>query len=192
MTGMNLQFGGRPVPWFGLGAPDAIGPGIAALQAAVAQYGGPGITNPSGAVAGLQAAGNAAVGAVGPAIDAMSGGSPDIMKMTQWAWQQNGKLAAVNSSGSATQADVDAAKAIIGQMITFYQQASKLAASLPTSASSIPVSGGGRPSQVPATAPPVDSTVPVPSPWPTLLAIGGAVVVVVGGVAVAVARSRAA
>lgn len=195
MTGMNLQFGGRTVPGFGLGAPDVVGPGIAALQAAVAQYGGPGITNPSGAVAGLQAAGNAAVGVVGPAIDAMSGGSPDIMKMTQWAWQQNGKLATVNSSGAATQADVDAAKAIVGQMITFYQQASRLAASLPTSASGstpIPVSGGNRSSQVPTTTPPTDSTVPVPSPWPTLLAIGGAVVVVVGGVAVAVARSRAA
>lgn len=157
----NLRYNGRPVAGFGVGAPDVVGPGIAALEAAVAQYGGAGITNPGGAVAGLQAAGSAAVGAVGPAIDALSGGNPDVMKMTQWAWQQNGKLAAVDSSGAATQSDVDAAKAIAAQMLTYYQQASRLAASQPKAA---PAAHSPRPSPAPAPAATTAAPVAPPSP----------------------------
>src|SRR5271166_4093831 len=101
MAGMeSIQRDGRPVRWFGVGAPPDAGAGIATLQAAAAQ---PGVT-----VAQLQAAGNAAVGAVGPALDTLSGSNPDVMKLTQQAWQLNGKL--------ATQADVDTAKALVGQM----------------------------------------------------------------------------
>lgn len=109
----RIQRGGRPVHGFALGAGsgDTIDSGIATLQAAVAQ---PGVT-----VASLQAAGNAAVGAVGPAIDTLSGSNPDVMKLTQQVWQLNGKLAGVN--------DVDTAKALTSQMITIYQQAQKLA-----------------------------------------------------------------
>jgi hypothetical protein len=126
----SIQLGSRRVPGFGVGAPAdptreedpnhpgiskagyVVSAGIAALQAAVTQ---PGVT-----VAGLQAAGNAAVGAVGPAIDALSGSTPDTMKLTQQAWQLNGKL--------ASQTDLDTAKAIVNQMIALYQQAAKLPA----------------------------------------------------------------
>jgi hypothetical protein len=115
MGGMErIQRGGRPVQGFGVGATTDVGAGIAVLQSALAQ---PGVT-----VAGLQTAGNAAVGSVGPAIDALSGSNPDVMKMTQLAWQQNGKLAGVKGS------DVDTAKGIVSQIITLYQQAAKLAA----------------------------------------------------------------
>jgi hypothetical protein len=153
----NLRFRGLPVAWLGVGAPDVVGPGIAALQAAVTQYGGAGITNPDGALQGLKDAGNAAVGTVGPAIDALSGGSPDVMKITHFAWMENAKLASlpmakekhvvdlpdtgVNDSVAATQDDVDAASKNVQNMIGFYQQAQRLAASkhyvTPSAASSV-------------------------------------------------------
>lgn len=153
---MNLQYGGRSVAGFGVGAPDVVGSGLAALQATVAQYSHR-ITNPSKAVADLQAAGLAAVSTVGPAIDALAGGNPEVMKLTQLAWRQNGQLAAVNSSG-ATGADVDAAKEIVNQMIAAYQSARLAVGSAPRSApASAPVPGRSlAPSAPPATpdAPP--------------------------------------
>jgi hypothetical protein len=188
---MNLQYGGRPVSWFGVSAPaDVVSAGIATLRAAVARYGGAGINNFGGAVAGLQAAGNAAVSAVGPAIDALSGGDPQVMRATQLAWQQNARLASVNSSNAAVRADVDAAKAVVDQMVTLYEQAARLAASLaPKSARSA----------VPAALPPA---VPDASPggglldWlaenKTAVLAGGAVVLVGGAVLAAVASRRPA
>ena len=178
-----LQFNGRQVSWFGVGAPDAIGPGIAALQASLTQYGVPGVNRfGDAAVAGLQAAGNVAVGAVGPAIDALSGNSPDVMKLTQQAWQANGKLATVNRSDTAGQADVDAAKAIVTQMIAAYQQATRLAASLAPKIG--PRSGSA------LTAPPASPGASEDSPWwfvPALI-VGGAVVIA-GGIALVGART---
>jgi hypothetical protein len=191
-----LRLNGRPVAWLGVGAPDAVGPGIAALQSAIAQYGGAGRANPGDAVAGLQAAGQAAVKTLGPDIDAMSGNSPNVMNSTQLAWQQNSALAALNSGPTGTQSDVDAAKAIVNQMITYYQQAASLAASpTPGVAPALPPKTSGSSSK--------SATSPTPSVDPSdgffgwlasnrapLLAAGGAAVV--GGVAlVAIARHRA-
>jgi hypothetical protein len=180
----DLRFGGRPVSWFGVGAPDAVAPGIASLQAAVAQSSSS--ANPAGAVAALQAAGNAAVSAVGPAIDALSGGNPDVMKVTQQAWQQNGALASLNGG---TQSDLDAATKIAQQMIAYYQQAAKLAASKapPTKSGSAansksPASSSG----LPATTPDASSSGLDPMTW---VAIGcGAAALVVGGIIVATYR----
>jgi hypothetical protein len=153
--------------------------GIIALQQAVAQYGGPGIDNPSGAVQGLQAAGNIAVSTVGPAIDTLSGGAPDVMKVTQFAWQANAKLAGVRSGPDATQDDVKAAKAIVLDMISQYQQAQRLAASkhfVPKAAPAPVVPSGGQPMSAPAPSP--APLVVTPSPWASILlptAAGGAI-----------------
>jgi hypothetical protein len=191
---MNLRYGGRPVSWFGVGAPDAIGPGIAALQATVAQYSHR-ITNPGRAVADLQAAGNAAVSAVGPAIDALSGGNPDVMKLTQLAWRQNARLAAASSSG-ATGSDVDAVKEIVNQMIASYQEAARLAASSAPRTAAGPATAsrpGG--SMTPPRAPPAAPTPPPDdgSDTATWIAVGvGVFVLVVGGVVVATSRQRSA
>src|SRR5580692_3519993 len=124
----SLRRGGRHVAWFGVGAPDAIGPGIATLQAAVSQNTGGTITNQGGAVAALLAAGTAAVGSVGPAIDALSGSDPTVMGATHLAWVDNDKLSRVNSGSSATQDDVTAAKNLVLDMINQYQVAQRLAA----------------------------------------------------------------
>jgi len=199
-----LQFNGRPVRWFGVGDPDDIGPGITNLQATIKQYSGR-ITNPSKAVADLQAAGNMAVSTVGPAIDALSGGNPDVMKRTQAAWTENKRLATVNSSG-ATGSDVDAAKTSAQEMIDNYQQAQNLATSLASKTGTAPAT----PSRSSAPAPrlPTAPSTPPASPdvpdgggfldWlaanKTAVAIGGAVVVA-GGIAVVAAtvpRRRAA
>jgi hypothetical protein len=186
-----LQYNGRRVAGFGVGAFDAIGPGIANLQATVAQYSHR-ITNPSRAVADLQAAGNAAISAVGPALDALSGGNPDVMRLTQLAWRQNGQLAAVNNSG-ATGSDVDAAREIVNQMIASYQSAKLAAGSVPRSG---PVPTPGR-SAVTAPPPPAASSTPSAddddksSTW-TWVAVGaGVLALVVGGAAIAAARSAA-
>jgi len=187
-----LQFNGRPVAWFGVGAPDVIGPGIAALQAAFAQYRSPRITNPNKAVADLQAAGNAAVSVVGPAIDALSGGSPDVMKRTQLVWQKNGELA--NITG-ATGSDVEMAKGIVHDMIDAYQQAASLAASL---ASKTVPRGSAPPPRLPGGSPPA-SDAPQQGgflDWfaentTTVLLVSGAVVVVGGVALAAAARTRA-
>lgn len=102
--------------------------GIGAMQTAIAQASGSGITNLGGAIAALQAAGQAGASTVGPAIDARSGGSSQVMNMTQWAWSKNGSLAALPSDGSATKSDLAAALAALAQMTTWYGQAYKLAA----------------------------------------------------------------
>jgi len=125
----------------------AIDTGISALNNAVAQTtgGGP-VTNPAGAVANLQAAGNVAVTSVGPAIDAMSGSNPGVMNLTHMAWVENAKLAGYNNGSApqylpgglpnpdakqnATQADVDSAVASVRQIATLYGQAQRLAQSL--------------------------------------------------------------
>lgn len=181
LVGMDgLRFAGRPVAWLGLGAPDAVGSGIAALQTALAQLGGAGMS-PSGSISGLQAAGLAAVQSLGPVIDALSGGNSDVMKLTQAAWQQNGKLAAIVSSDAAPQSAVDSAKAIATQMLQYYQQAAKLAASK------------APPGSVPDALPPPTGLLAwlgTLSPTVKTAASVGAAVVLVGGAAAAVAASR--
>ncbi len=102
---------------------------IATLQAVYNQFKGSGITNFGGAVSALQAAGNAAVNSIGPAIDALSGGSSDVMKITQWAWAKNGTLAGETSDDSATQASLTSALSDVSQMLAWYNQANRLAAS---------------------------------------------------------------
>jgi len=189
---MNLQYGGQPVAGFGVGAPDVVGSGLAALQATVAQYSHR-ITNPSKAVADLQAAGLAAVSTVGPAIEALAGGNPDVMKLTQLAWRQNGQLAAVNSSG-ATGADVDVAKEIVNQMIAAYHQSARLAVGSAPRSAPASASAPGR-SLVPSASPSVPDAPPDGGgflDWvaahQTALVVGG-VVAAVGSVALAVAAS---
>lgn len=242
LTGMGLQFNGRQVPGFGVAASDpedggcghlllprfgvgasedAVGAGIAAFQSKAMQLGGGGGFSPPPpaiAVAGLKAAGTAAVNTVGPAIDALSGNNPDVMKMTQQVWRLNrDQLTAVDGREGIGQAEVNAAKGIVDQMIFAYEQASNLASSLAAKASADPGQGtatsrvnisqvpslkrapaprssGSSPSTPPATAPaapPADDTVPVTSPW-TWVAVGaGVLVLVVGGVAVAARRQAA-
>lgn len=106
---------------------DMISDGISTLQRSIPSGA---ITNIGGAVAQMQAAGNAAVASVGPAIDSLSGGNADVMKITQWAWSKNGELAGINSSESATADDLQAARAAVQQMLDWYGQASRLALSL--------------------------------------------------------------
>ena len=81
---------------------DLISDGIAGLQSALSQYGGSGINNFDDALAGLKAAGTAAVNVVGPAIDIMSGGDPKVKNITLRVWQMNSQLAGL--SGGAAQA----------------------------------------------------------------------------------------
>ena len=190
-----LRLNGRPVTWLGVGAPDAVGSGIATLQNAVAQYGGAGRANPGDAVAGLKAAGQAAVKTLGPAIDALSGNSPNVMNSTQLAWQQNSALASLNSGPTGTQSDVDAAKAIVNQMISYYQQAATLATA---------VTPGVAPKQLGPSSSPKGSATPGMSPpdtsppssgidTTTWIAIGcGVAAIVVGGIIVARSGTRAA
>lgn len=122
---MTLQYGGRPVAWLGLGTPaDDVAAGITALQNAITAS----AATPGAAVAALQTAGNTAVTSLGPAIDKLSGGDPNVMNLTQQAWQQNGALAVIDSSSAATQSVADSAKAIASQMVQYYQQAAKAAA----------------------------------------------------------------
>ena len=208
---MNLRYGGRRVSGFGVGAPDVIGPGIKALQTAVAQVSGEGgftLPRPFNAVISLQAAGTAAVNAVGPAIDALSGNNPDVMRLTQGVWQQNKQLADVDHREGIGQADVDKAKKIVGQMVYDYIAAANLASSLVPKTTA--ATGGAtashpnnpRASRAPAsastpTAPPApptappDDSIPVTSPWLVPTLIGGAVLLV-GGVALVAATRRAA
>jgi len=216
-----LQFNGRRVDWFGVGAPaDVVGAGIATLEGKAAQLsGGGGFTPPPppAAVAGLKAAGTAAVNTVGPAIDALSGNDPAVMKMTQQVWQLNrDQLAAVDGREGIGQADVDKAKKIVDQMVFSYKQAANLASSLApktaadpgqgtaTSRVNIPASSPGRApaprsggsSSAPAPPPPAASLTPSAddddsSTW-TWVAVGaGILALVVGGAAVAAARSTA-
>jgi len=214
MIGMNLRFNGRPVAWFGVGEPDVIGSGIAALETSVVQYGRS--PNFGGAVTGFQKAGAVAVNTVGPAIDSLSGGNPAVMKATQSAWQQNARLASVNNSDSAGRADVDTAKGIVDQMIFVYKQAVNLASSLApkaadgdqgiaTSRVNIPSTPTPRPRPkgfssptpqsaavtAPPTTPPAVPDAPSDSGWLVPALIVGGIAVAVGGVAlVAATRGR--
>jgi hypothetical protein len=203
-----LRLNGRPVTWLGVGAPDAVGSGIATLQNAVAQYGGAGRANPGDAVAGLKAAGQAAVKTLGPAIDALSGNSPNVMNSTQLAWQQNSALASLNSGPTGTQSDVDAAKAIVNQMISYYQQAATLATAVTPGVAPKPlataVTPGVAPKQLGPSSSPKGSATPGMSPpdtsppssgidTTTWIAIGcGVAAIVVGGIIVARSGTRAA
>ena len=215
---MSLQYGGRPVQWFGVGAPDdVVNAGIAAFQGKAMQLvGGGGFSPPPPniAVAGLKAAGTAAVNAVGPAIDALSGNNPDVMRMTQQVWQLNrDRLAAVDGREGIGQADVNMAKGVVDQMIFTYKQAANLASSLApktaadgTATSRINVTSGPAPSSWRAPARPGGSMTPplappaAPTPPPddggdtaTWIAVGvGVFVLVVGGVVVATSRQRSA
>jgi hypothetical protein len=185
----NLQRGGCRVAWLGVGAPDAIGSGIAALQTAVTQFTNGTITNPGGAVAALLAAGTVAVSSVGPAIDELSGNDPTVMGATHLAWVDNDKLSRVNSGSTATQDDVTTAKNLALDMVNQYQVAQRLAmARAPKAAGSAQVS---RRASTPPTTPTLpDDSVSVTSPWLVPAIVAGAAVV--GGVAlVAIARHRA-
>ena len=108
----------------------AIDTGISVLNNAVRDNSGSTITNPGGAVANLQAAGNVAVTSVGPAIDQLSGSDPKTMAVTHMAWVENGKLAGVNNGANAAATDVASAAASVTQIATLYGQAQRLAQSL--------------------------------------------------------------
>jgi hypothetical protein len=127
----------------------AIDTGISVLNNAVRDNSGSTITNPGGAVANLQAAGNVAVTSVGPAIDQLSGSDPKTMAVTHMAWVENGKLAAVNNGASATAADVASAAASVTQIATLYGQAQRLAQSLGYN----PPSAAKAPAYIPPTTP---------------------------------------
>jgi len=186
----SLQRGGFRVTGFGVGAPDAIGPGIAALQAAVTQYTSGTITNPGGAVAALLTAGTAAVGSVGPAIDALSGNDSTVMGATHLAWVDNDKLSRVSSDSTATQDDVTTAKNLVLDMINQYQVAQRLAASkAPKTAGPARSSRGA--SAPSATTPAPPDTIPEPSPWFLPALIAGGAFLVAGGIALVAARRAA-
>ena len=102
---------------------------ISALQATLNQFAS-GVTNFSGAIQAMQTAGNAAVGSIGPAIDALAAGDSKVMTITQRVWTRNGALAGVTSGDSATQDDLNSAKAILGDMTSQYGVAYRLAKSL--------------------------------------------------------------
>lgn len=178
-----LQYNGRRVMGFGVGAPDSIGSGIAALQAALAQVAG--ADNPREAVSSLRNAGNAAVGSVGPAIDALSGSDPAVMQATHAAWVGNGRLATVGDS------NVSAAQSLVSDVIRQYTEAAKLAASKRPSPGPAPARLA--PAASPS-APAADST-PGILDWfadhQTEVWLGaGAVVVVIGGALALAARRR--
>ena len=133
-------------------------------------------------------AGTAVVSTVGPAIDALSGNDPKVMRATQLVWLQNSKLAGVDSRAGIGRADVDTAKGIVNEMIFAYKAASNLAASLaPKAAGPVPASrpgGSTTPPAAPAAAPapPADDGGNTAT-WIAVAA--GVFVLVVGGVIVA-------
>jgi hypothetical protein len=146
---------------------DVISDGLASLQSAVTAANAPGITNPGGMVQRLQAAGNAAVGVVGPAIDVLSGSDSKTMLMTQRVWQRNGILSTINSGSTATQADLQNAVSIASDMASQYGVANRYAKSVgvkpkpayvtPTAASSRAVYSAAAAAS-PVVAPPSPST----------------------------------
>ena len=110
---------------------DDVSDGLGALTATYQAIAGlTNVTDPAGAIQSLQAAANAAVGSLGPAIDQLSGSNPAVMKLTQQAWQKNGQLAVMTT-------DLGAAKSLVQQMISLYSQAVKLAQSPPASGVSV-------------------------------------------------------
>jgi hypothetical protein len=78
-----------------------------------------------------QQAGQQGASVVGPAIDQLSGGSPQTTTLTHRAWGNNGLLANINSEDSATKADADAAKRLCDSMIGDLQTALNLASASP-------------------------------------------------------------
>jgi hypothetical protein len=103
--------------------------GISHLRVAIYQNTGAGINNIGGAIQALQAAGNEVVGSVGPAIDSLAGGAPDVMKMTHWAWVKNAEMAGIRNTDTARPDDLLAAGAAAKQMLDWYSQAYRLAQS---------------------------------------------------------------
>jgi len=137
----------------------------------------------------MLAAGTAAVGSVGPAIDAMSGNDPTVMGATHLAWVDNDKLSRVNSGSTATQDDVTTAKNLVLDMINQYQVAQRLAA-----AKAPKTAGPAQPSRgasTPATPALPDDSVPVASPWFVAALVAGGTILVVGGIALVAARRAA-
>jgi hypothetical protein len=78
-----------------------------------------------------KAAGQQGASVVGPAIDQLSGGNPQTTTLTHRAWVNNGLLANINSSDSATKEDADAAKRLCDSMIQDLQWALNLAQANP-------------------------------------------------------------
>lgn len=145
---------------------------IAGLRAAIAQYSGPGITDPGGAVRAMQAVGNSAVAAIGPAIDSVSGGNAQVMQTTQFAWIKNGVLAGVRSGSDATLDDVQTAASALGDMATNYEQAYRLAKSVaPAPAKPAAVAA---PARAPAPAPVATAAHPAAMAAPTALPLAAA------------------
>ena len=131
-------------PEFG-GFGSTIDDGIAHLRISIQSNTGPNINNFGGAIQALQSAGSEAVSQLGPAIDALSGGSPDVMQITHWAWNKNSVLASIpiSETGSAIDTsegagfqhsitpseNLTAAAAAAKQMLDWYSQAYRLAQS---------------------------------------------------------------
>lgn len=105
---------------------DVVSDGMASFQSAIATakaaVGNVAVDSGS-AIAALQAAGNAAVGVVGPGIDMLSGSDPKTMQVTHFAWLNNGKLASVGSGSSATVMDLQSAISIASDMARQYGEA---------------------------------------------------------------------
>jgi len=118
-----VQFGVESI--FG----DVISNGIASLQSAIntAKAAMSNIATDYGAaVAALQTAGNTAVGVVGPGIDTLSSSDPKVMKVTQFAWGSNAKLAGVPSGPSTVPTDLQSAISIASDMARQYGDAYRL------------------------------------------------------------------
>lgn len=124
------------------------------LQSVITQNSGSAINDFSGAVQNMQSAGNNAVGNIGPAIDQLSDSNPQVMQITQFAWQENGKLAGITSDNSVSQDDVNQAASILKQMASQYGQAYRLALSLQQTKAANPApSPHVSPNQSPAVTP---------------------------------------
>jgi len=131
---------------------DAITTGLAQIASALAAARAPGINNFGGAVQNLQAAGNQAVGSLGPAIDSLSRANAQVMAITQYAWIKNGALAGVNASPSATADDLATALSCLSDMNDWYNQAYRLAKSVAAPAAATRPAAAAAPRQAPAPA----------------------------------------
>lgn len=187
-----LSRGGRPAFGFGLGA--AATGSFAAAETELDQQVVAVVTDAgdvyyaadrdsflldfSDAVAAYQAAGQAGAQSVGPAIDA-AGAAAVTQPLTQQAWQLNVQLSAIAKSGAIdptngvnapyyTQANADAARQLVTQMVTLYTQAiSQGAAAAGQPSPSSPAAPSSSLPQTPsgaASAPPAKSS----GLWPIL------------------------
>lgn len=123
-------------------------------------------------------AGQHGASVVGPAIDELSGGNSQTTTITHRAWSNNGLLAALNSSPSATKEDADAAKRFVDTMIQDLQTALNIAKAHPHPMAAMAAAAhyiannptAGRPSpqyQAPVYSPPYTPPVytsPTPAP----------------------------